>query len=159
VKKLVLIVLFVVFCTANLQADSNNATPQDVYDLVIKAYDVVKNLGEAALPAFDDPKGEFVFKDTYVYVMKCPSEMAAHPYAMDQLRGADLNKFPHTKPICDVAADTNGGWVEYFWPKPGEKEPSRKVSFAITVEGTPYQVIAGIFNDTDTVEELNKTLR
>jgi cytochrome c len=158
-KKLVLIVLLILLSTVHMHADSNKATAQDVYDLVIKAYDVIKNLGEAALPAFNDPKGEFVYKDTYVYLMKCPSEMAAHPYAMGQLRGVDLNKFPHTKPICDAAANPNGGWTEYFWPKPGEKEPSRKVGFSITVEGTPYQVCAGIFNETDTVEALNRTLR
>ena len=27
------------------------------------------------------------------------------------------------------------------------------------VDGTPYQVAAGIYNDTVTIEELNKTLR
>ena len=116
-------------------------------------------MGDEALPAFNDPKGEFVYKDTYVYVQKCPSEMAAHPFAMAQLKGVDLTKFPHNAPICEAAQNPNGGWVEYLWPKPGEKEPSRKVGFSIAVDGTPYIVAAGIFDDAITVTELNETLR
>lgn len=159
-KKLFLIALLVLCSFSLVGADSSDkATTQDVYDLVLKAYDVVKNLGDKSLEAFNDPKGEFVFKDTYVYVMKCPSEMAAHPFAMDQLKGTDLNKFPHNASICEAAKNPSGGWIEYMWPKPGEKEPSRKVSFAIKVEGTSYQVVAGIYNDTDKIEDLNKTLR
>ena len=130
-------------------ADNDKATPQDVYDIVLKAYEVVKALGEESFPAFNDPKGEFVYKDTYVFVQHCPNQMMAHPFALDKLKGVDLSIFPFNETICETARR----------PKPGEKEPSRKVSFAINVEGTPYTVAAGIYNNTDTVADLNKTLR
>lgn len=158
-KKNLIIVLLVLFSILSVHADSNKATPRDVYELVLNAYEVVKAFGDEALDAFNDPKGEFVYKDTYVYVLKCPSEIAAHPFAMDKLKGVDLNTYSHTAPCCEAASKPHGGWVEYMWPKPGEEKPSRKIVFAIGVEGTPYQLFAGIYNETDTVEELDKTLR
>jgi cytochrome c len=58
--------LLILFTFSQVQADDNKATPKDVYDIVLKAYEVVKALGDEALPAFNDPKGEFLYKDTYV---------------------------------------------------------------------------------------------
>jgi cytochrome c len=49
-----------------------------------------------------------------------------------------------------------GGWVEYMWPKPGEEEPTRKITHALQVEGTPYLVDAGIYDDAATIEELER---
>ena len=153
------VVLLVLFSFSTAIAEDNKATPRDVYDLVLKAYEVVKALGEESFPAFNDPKGEFVYKDTYVFVQECPTKMLAHPFALDKLKGVDLNKFPFNATLCDAAKQPNGGWVEYDWPKPNETTPSRKLSFAINVEGTPYMVAAGIYNNIDKVEDLNKNLR
>ncbi len=160
-KKIACLLMFsILLMFSQGHADDSKATPEDVYNLVIKAYEVVKSLGEESLPAFNDPKGDFVYKDTYVFIQRCPSEMLAHPFAMDKLKGVDLmQSFPFTKSICDAGKQPSGGWMEYGWPKPGETEPSRKVTFAINVEGTPYTLAAGIYNDTDKIEDLNKSLR
>ena len=72
--------------------------------------------------------------------------------------------------LCAAAERPDGGWVEYMWPKPVagsakggstdevayEAEPSRKVSYMLAVPDQPYQVGAGIYNDSLTVEELDK---
>lgn len=160
-KKAALFLAFaLLFSFSQVHADDSKASLQDVYDLVLKAYEVVGTLGEESFPAFNDPKGEFVYKDTYVFIERCPSEMMAHPFALEKLKGIDLDKtFAFNKSICGASATTGGSWIEYRWPKPGEKEPSRKVSFVIGVDGTPYTVVAGIYNDSDKVENLNKTLR
>lgn len=159
-KMMLLIACAVLFSSVHVRAEGDKATPQDVYNLVLKAYEVVKALGEKSLPAFNDPKGEFVFKDTYAFVQRCPSDMAAHPFAMEKLKGTDLDKaFPFNRPLCQAGEQSGGGWVEYMWPKPGETEPSRKVSYSLRVEGTPYTVMSGIYSDAAKVDELNKTLR
>jgi hypothetical protein len=160
-KKLFTIALFFLAVTTPLHADTGGgATPGNVYDLVLKAHDVVKQLGEDALPAFNDPKGEFIYKDAYVFVMKCPAEVVAHPYAIDKLKGRDLRTvYSFHNDFCEAAEDPNGSWIEYEWPKPGESTPSRKVAFSISVEGTPYALGAGIYNKTAKVEDLNKSLR
>ncbi len=138
----------------------DKATPEDVYRLVVNAYDVVKALKEEALPAFNNPKGEFVYKDTYVFVMKCPEYMAAHPFALDKLKDRDLRKdYPFQTTLCEGGESPFGNWVEYYWPKPGSSEPSRKISFTIRVTGTPYTVVAGIYNDDLSLDGLNNSLR
>jgi len=48
------------------------------------------------------------------------------------------------------------GWVEYWWPKPGEKEGSRKISYALKAGNTPYVVGAGIYDDKATIADLEK---
>jgi hypothetical protein len=136
------------------------ATPKDVYELVVKAYEVLSTLGEDALPAFNDPKGEFVYKDTYVYVLQCPEYVVAHPFAIDKLKGRDLsNVYPHQKTLCEGDKNSFGGWVEYEWPKPGSDNPERKISFVLQVKGTPYTVSAGIYNSDLTIAQLNGTIR
>ena len=58
----------------------DKATTKDVYDLIIKAAEVMQSLGEEGLEAFKDPKGEFTYKDTYVLVIDCAAmKMLAHP--------------------------------------------------------------------------------
>jgi cytochrome c len=158
-KTICLMAFLILFSFSPALADDSKATPQDVYDIVLKAYDVVKALGEESFPAFNDPKGEFVYKDTYAMVQRCPDAMMAHPFAMEKLKGFDLTKFPFNEALCDAGEKPGGGWVEYNWPKPGETDPSRKVSYVIKVEGTPYTVMAGIYSDTAKIEDLNKTLR
>lgn len=160
-KKAVLTVIVLsFFWVPTVYADDSEATAQDVYDLVLKAYEVVKALGEEAFPAFNDPKGEFVYKDTYAYVQHCPHYMVAHPFALDKLKGVDLSKtIDFNDRLCEAGQQQGGGWEDYYWPKPGETEPSRKISYGIRVDGTPYTVFAGIYSDTAKIEELNETLR
>ncbi|MBU1169231.1 MAG: cache domain-containing protein [Proteobacteria bacterium] len=149
--------LVILSFTTAVQAEEK-ITTQELYSLVLKAHDVIKNLGEEGFQAFNTPKSEFILKDTYVYVMKCPDTMAAHPYAMDKLRGTDISTIPITPLVCEAAVKPNGAWIEYKWPKPDETTPSRKIAFCINVEGTPYQVIASVFTDTEKIEPLNKML-
>ncbi len=152
----IFLVISILSLTSTAMA-GGQATPKDVYNLVTKAYGVVEALKAEALPAFNDPKGEFIYKDTYVYVLECPAYMAAHPYAIDKLRGKDLrDEYPFQKTLCDGGNDPQGQWVEYRWPKPGESEPSRKISFVIRVQGTRYTVAAGIYDENTSIEELNK---
>jgi signal transduction histidine kinase len=49
-----------------------------------------------------------------------------------------------------------GVWTVYGWPKPGEKESSRKVSYHLSAQATPYVVSAGIYDDNASIAELSK---
>ena len=138
----------------------DSATAEEVYNLVLKAYPVLQNLKEESFPAFNDPKGEFVVKNTYVVVIQCPNHTVTHPF-VEKARGMEMppEKFPWFPVFCEAIKSPNGKWVDYQWPKPGEKEPSRKIAFVIGVEGTPYGLVAGIYSDTTSVDELNATLK
>ena len=150
--------IFVFLFSGMASAEGGNATTEEVYNLVIQAHAVVKELGEESFSAFNDPKGEFVLKDTYVVVIQCPSLTVTHPF-VESARGMDMAKFPWFPTMCEAAKDPNGKWMEMTWPKPGETTPSRKLSFILAVEGTPYQLSAGIYSDEETVDELNASRR
>lgn len=153
------VVMFVcIFAGQQVRAEGA-ATPKEVYDLVLKAYSVVETLGEESFAAFNDPEGEFVYKDTYVVVGQCPGKTLTHPFVLDKLKDVDMDaKYPWFKLMCQATASPNGKWVEYQWPKPGATEPSRKLSFVIGVGGTPYMLIAGIYSEDASLADLNEGL-
>ncbi|MCP4107488.1 MAG: hypothetical protein GY749_18415 [Desulfobacteraceae bacterium] len=41
---------------------------------------------------------------------------------------------PFFEQLCKLADNKMGGWAAYWWPKPGEKTPSRKLSFGMKIE-------------------------
>ncbi len=159
-----MLVCFCILTGATAWADEGKATPQEVYDMVLKGGAVLESLGEKGLAAFNDPKGEFTWKDSYVQVYNCEArQCVGHPnpknltytpevwWNFQDKKGTYL-----TQNLCEAAKNPNGAWVEYWWPKPGETEPSRKITFIIQVPNTPYQVSAGIYDDKLTIEELGK---
>jgi len=137
------------------------ATPREVIDKVRDAAAFLSQAGESGVAEFQDPDGRWVWKDTYVWVLQCEKGTnAAHPIK-PKLVGMQLMglKDPTGKlffaEFCDVAKQANGGWVEYMWPKVGEKKPSRKITYVLQVPNTPYQVAAGIYDETAEIGELN----
>jgi cytochrome c len=145
------------------------ATPEEVYELILKAVPVLQKLGDAGLEAFKDPKGEFVYKDTYVLVEDCEKRViVAHPNSKlvgyDTKNNVDKNPDPAKRKnqdteMCQASENPNGGWVEYYWEKLGESTPVRKISFAIKAPGTEYTLIAGIYDNKTSVEALNAKLK
>ncbi len=153
-----------VFFTMTVYA-GDQATPQEVIQKVKEAADYLSKKGEAGLADFNKKGTKWVWKDTYIFVYCCKKgTVAAHPIK-PKLVGKNLMGLKDIKGnmlfvrLCEAAKNPKGGWVEYWWPKPGEKKPSRKISYILQVPGQPYQVAAGIYNDKITVDELNKMLK
>jgi len=44
----------------------------------------------------------------------------------------------------------SGVWTQYWWAKPGQDEPARKLSYHLGVPGTNYTVGAGVYDDKAT---------
>jgi signal transduction histidine kinase len=154
--------------TSLAQEKEEKATPQEVYELVIKAATMLEQLGSEGLTALSDTR-EFALKDSYVYAVNCDEDtVVAHPskkyigLKLSEIydKNPDESKRKlHNLEMCDGANSPNGIWVEYWWEKLDDETPHRKISFMIQVPGQPYQVTAGIYNDTVTIEELNETLK
>jgi cytochrome c len=146
-------------------AAEEKAKPQEVVAKVREAAKFLSTAGEEGVAEFADKNGRWGWKDTYVWVLKC-DEMtnAAHPInpklvgknlaAMKDVRGNYL-----FVQLCEAAKNPQGGWIEYWWPKVGERTPSRKITFVLPVEGTPYQVAAGIYDDDISLQELSHMIR
>ncbi len=151
------------------------ATPQDVIAKVKEAAAYLAKNGKSGLKAFDSADSSFVWKDTYVFVFDCAAGLAdvGHPVSTTKEQKIATNKDATGRVIgpelCKAAARPGGGWVEYMWWKPikveGEKQltyaktMSRKVSYMLSVNGQPYEVGAGVYNDTLTVKDLNALLK
>jgi cytochrome c len=133
-------------------------------EVVAKVRQAARTLSKTRdLTPFAQKWGPWVWKDTYVFVVDCDNKVvAAHPIKPELVgqSSASLkdtkenNVFPEDS--CDAAKKPSGIWVEYWWPKPGEKQGSRKLSYGLAAKGTPYDVGAGIYDEKATVAELSK---
>jgi cytochrome c len=141
----------------------DHATPQEVVAKVREAANTLSKTGDLA--QFNQKEGPWVWKDTYIFVNDCDKKVVvAHPFRPEQLghdfgaikdtRGQVL--YPDKDAFCKAARKPGGTWIEYWWPKPGEEEGSRKVSYYLGAKGTPYVVGAGVYDDKATIAELSK---
>ena len=106
---------------------------------------------DAAIQEISDPKGAFVWKDSYVFLMNLDGKMLAHPFQ------PELTKQDHVLLITDptdkalfvhfvnLARKVGHGWVEYMWPKPGKTTPSKKLSYIYRVPDQDLFVGAGVY--------------
>ncbi|MBK1718412.1 cache domain-containing protein [Thiocystis violacea] len=147
-------------------ADDSAASAQEVVTKVREAVQYLNEKGLAGFLDFNNNKdARWVWKDSYVFVYSCREDvMIAHPLRPDMvgkpiLGMRDDKDHPLFQDLCKAGAQKNGGWVEYWWPKPGEAKASRKISYALSAVvsfKSDIQVGAGIYDDQLTPAELSK---
>jgi len=159
--------IFVVVAALPIVALSSVAVEQDkatAREVVAKIREAARTLSRTHdLAPFNRKQGPWVWKDTYVFVVDCDKKViVAHPIK-PELVGQDYASLKDTKGKnvfpegwCDAAKKPAGVWVEYWWPKPGETDGSRKLSYSLAAKGTPYVVGAGIYDDKATIADLSK---
>ena len=131
----------VTFSTQSLFAES--ATRAEVIEKVQAAVKMAQEKGEAEMiTEINKPTSQFVWKNTYVFALTADQAITiAHP-VKPKLIGKNLL---HVKDVNGVMlfaefasigkSDSGKGWVDYMWPKPGEKVPSPKHSYIEKVPG------------------------
>jgi len=157
----ILVVLAVAPFVAAVAVGQDKATAREVVAKVRQAASTLSKKGDLA--SFNQKQGPWVWKDTYIFVVDCDKKViAAHPIK-PELVGQDYASLKDTKGKnffpegwCDAAKQPSGIWIEYWWPRPGEKEGSRKLTYGLSAKGTPYAVGAGIYDDKATIAELSK---
>jgi len=129
----------------------DKATKEECIAKVKEAAALVKSAGvEAALAKIQDPKGQFVWKDSYVFCIDMETGLTkAHPVKPkmvgQQLKGIkDVNGKFFFVEFINVAKEKGEGWVDYMWPKPGEKVPTPKSTYVMKVDGETLVMGAGI---------------
>jgi signal transduction histidine kinase len=115
---------------------------------------IIRQMGPKAFPVLRDKTSEFVYKDTYVFVVDTtytvlvnppfPGEEGKNVYDYSDVSG----KF-FFREFFKIASEKGSGWVDYNWPKPGEAKPSPKTTYVrkIVVRGVTYLVGTGIYPD------------
>lgn len=124
-------------------------------ECVIKCHEAAAMINakglDAAIKEISDPKGTFVWKDSYVFLMNLDGKMLAHPFRPELTKQehvllmtdpTDKALFVH---FVNLARKVGHGWVEYMWPKPGKTTPSKKLSYIYRVPGQDVFVGAGVY--------------
>ena len=121
-------------------------------ELIMKKVDEAVALlgkkGAAAFPEFQGSDTNFIFAGTYIWIHDQNGVMRMHPIKY-KLNGKNLiNLADSTGKLFfavmnEVCEDERSGWVDYMWPKPGEKGPSPKISYVKQVKFGDDIFIAG----------------
>ncbi len=132
-------------------ATGERATREECVEKTKAAAEMIKEVGlEAALEKMNDIKGEFVWKDSYVYCFEdVTGKILAHKspsiigFEAKDLR--DVNGKPYFREIFHVVNAKGEGFVTHMYPRipGGPLEP--KTSYVLKVPGTNVIVGSGYF--------------
>lgn len=139
------------------QAKDTSGTKPTV-EMVMQKVDagvaLINKEGRAAFPKFKGLGSEFIYAGTYIWIHSpTTGEMLMHSMK-PALEGKNVN------PLRDkggkllfiefnrIATEKGSGWVDYQWPKPGEKKSSTKVSYVKMAEhnGEKFVVGSGVYD-------------
>jgi cytochrome c len=158
---------FVLACVGTARAEQDRATPQEVIQRVQQAVQDLAKSGGAGLATFSSKNATSVWKDSYTFVLSCKGGTAlgvANP-VRPELNGKPVAQTATFGPksgeqiaadFCAAGRQPHGGWVEYNFPKPGETQATRKVSYLLAAEGAPYVVGAGFYDEKAQIEDLDR---
>lgn len=116
-------------------AAGDRGSAEEAIALVKKGKDFIKANGtESAYTAFNDPKGQFVDRDLYLFVFDAAGKTLAHG-ANAKLLGKNLtdlkdsdNKY-FIREFLELAGKKGKGWVDYKWPHPQTKAIEHKSTY------------------------------
>ena len=132
---------------------SGSATKDECVSKCKMAAKMVEGKGaDAAFAVINAKTGPFVWKDTYVFALDSETGIIlAHPIkpaliGKELMALKDVNGTMIFVELLKAAKSASGeGWVNYMWPKPGEKSPSKKATYVYKVPGQNVAVCAGIY--------------
>lgn len=118
--------------------------------LVDKAVEFIAVNGkDKAIEAFNNPQGEFVKEDLYIFMFEYGGLCVGHgtnPKLLGKnildLKDAEGKLFIHE---FVEKVKSGGGWVDYQWTNPETKKIQPKSSYVKGIEGNDYYVGCGIY--------------
>ncbi len=119
------------------RAEETAKTKPTAKMIIEKVNSACKLLEKEGAEAFDKFKGkdsEYIFAGTYIWLHDMKGVMKMHPIKFKMEGKAliglkDKNGKLFFAEMNKVTREKGAGWVDYMWPKPGEKEPALKVSY------------------------------
>mgnify|MGYP001274473172 CR=1 FL=1 len=142
------------FVSPAFSADATQSKEaKGIVALVDKAAALTESKGKTAFSEFKKKGSEWLKGENYVFIADMNGVILMHP-ANPELETKsildlkDANGKAFMREFVETAKTKGSGWVEYMWPKPGEKTPSKKLSYikrAKLPTGETALVGAGIY--------------
>lgn len=142
------------FVLPSVFAESDYADKKaSIEKLVDEAAQLIATKGEEAISIIKDENGKFYTEDTYVFITSAETGADLVNPAFEVVEGvpadeySDADAWAAQKIIVAAVKDKDNAWVEYFWPKPGEDAPVKKIAYLkkIMVNGKARIVGAGFY--------------
>jgi len=107
---------------------------------------------EAAFNELKQPGSRYDYLGTFVFVLDDKGRSLVDP-SYPTLQGRDMARFrdavgrPIVQELLAKLQNSDAAWVQFLWPKPGERLPSRKLIYArkVNVEGQTLVVGSDFF--------------
>lgn len=102
--------------------------------VVDSAVALIEKEGRQAFPLIRDKTGPFMFLDTYVFV-DSPDGVELVNGAFPNLEGRNIMDYKDSndeyivREYIGLAMSKGSGWMDYFWPKPGQTVASKKHAY------------------------------
>ena len=152
-KHLALATLMVLIIGTGIVVAGELATKEECVQKCAEVAKIINSKGvEAAVKEVNDASGQFIWKDTYVYLMNLEGTIVAHgpqPKFIGKnlmgLKDPILKKAWYPALFAKIKAGSNSGWFLYHWKKPNAKGLYKKDCY--------YQragnlvIFAGIYGD------------
>ncbi|MGQ9474217.1 MAG: cache domain-containing protein, partial [Candidatus Caldatribacteriaceae bacterium] len=100
--------------------------------------------------------------ENYVWVNDLTPRMVMHPFKKE-MEGEDLSNYQDSNgkrlfiEMVKVCREKGAGYVDYVWPKPGEKKPVPKISYVKLFEPWGWIIGSGVYLD-DVYSQFQKTM-
>lgn len=151
--------LFVLIGSAVLTPPPPPAPPpseqaRNTEKLVNEAADLIEARGRSALVEFRKPSSKWWSGSTYLFAYDMQLNVLLNP-AFPEREGTnprgerDANGKAMHDEFLKVVRSDGAGWVDYVFPRPGEKLPRRKWSYVkgVVIDGKPAIIGSGFYPD------------
>jgi cytochrome c len=131
-------ILFGVVCLFSFPGFSAEPPPskeaKQIVALVDRAAALIERKGKDAFPEFKKKDSDWYKGENYVFVDNMNGTVLVNP-PQPEIEGKNLIDMKDAKgkallrEFIETAKTKGSGWVDYWWPKPGESKPSKKISY------------------------------
>jgi cytochrome c len=131
-------IILLLVCSFAYAQDRGNAS--EAMALLNKAVAYYKADGQAkAFAAFNDPKGQFVSKDLYIFALDMNGKILAHGanaalIGKDMMGTKDADGKLFMKEMVDLGKTKGKGSIDYKWENPKTKKVEQKSSYVEKVD-------------------------
>ena len=135
--------------TGSVVFAADKAKPEEAKAMVEKAVAYVKANGkDKAFAEFNNPQGQFVKGELYIYAQGLNGVMLAHGanaklIGQDHLQMKDPSGKLFVQEMVKIAKTKGNGWVDYSWTHPQTKKVQAKTTYIQKVDD--YYLGCGIY--------------